>query len=240
VRRGVPVAETNGSTRQPRNAVPRLQKLGYPVDVIGGMDAAEMRRILDGNAGDGIPYDVDVDVEEEAAPLDEQVTKVEQTTVTVTYAAAEHITAAPSQDHLARIAELEGLLALEQSANARLRAAPSAPATVIGGLTLYVDCAPFGAAVRSLDEILTPYMRKVEADGYRDEKTGKHVAVAYYGLIPYNNGEKAVVGYLLNDIAKVVPSGVAVAIRVDTRSACAARALEVLAPLAATVIVGGR
>ena len=241
VRRGAPVAEANGSTRQPRNAVPRLQKLGYPVDVIGGMDAAEMRRILDGNDGEGVPYAVEPG-EPEPAPLDEQVAKVEQTTVTVTYAAAEYITATPAQDYLARIAEMEQAIAAKDARIAGLEASAAlAPGRLApAGLTLYIDCAPHGVAVRSLDEILTPYMRKVEADGYRDDKTGKHLAVPYYGLIPYNNGEKAVVGYLLNDIAKVVPSGVAVAIRVDTRSACAARALEILVPLAATVVVGGR
>ena len=34
--------------RQPRNAVPRLRALGYPADMVDRMDAAEMKRILDG------------------------------------------------------------------------------------------------------------------------------------------------------------------------------------------------
>jgi CRISPR/Cas system-associated exonuclease Cas4 (RecB family) len=157
---------------------------------------------------------------------------VEQATVTVTYAAAEYITATPAQDSLTRIAELESLLALEQGANARLRA--EAP-TVTAGLALYIDCFPErGVVTRDLSDILAPYMRKVESEA-RDEKTGRPAPVPHYGLIPYNNGEKQVIGYLLAGLADITGH-----VTVDSRMPISGRALEVLRPLAAVVIVGRR
>jgi CRISPR/Cas system-associated exonuclease Cas4 (RecB family) len=109
-------------------------------------------------------------------------------------------------------------------------AAPVAPAPVAqaaSGLYLYVDCMPEkGVEYTDLTDILTPYMRKVEAA----EK------VPHYGLVQYNNGEKMVVGFLLADLAKFKAGHVTV----DSRLPVAVRALEVLRPMAAVVISGRR
>lgn len=102
-------------------------------------------------------------------------------------------------------------------------------------LVLYIDCFPErGVATRDLSDILAPYMRRVEAEA-RDEKTGRVAPVAHYGLIPYNNGEKQVIGFLLADIAHITGH-----ITVDSRMPISSRALEVLRPLASVVIVGRR
>ena len=104
-----------------------------------------------------------------------------------------------------------------------------------GGLYLYVDCFPErGITTRDLSDILAPFMRRVESEA-RDEKTGRPAPVAHYGLIPYNNGEKQVIGYLLSELA-----GITGHVTVDSRMPISIRALEVLRPLAAVVIVGRR
>lgn len=106
---------------------------------------------------------------------------------------------------------------------------------VAESLVLYIDCFPErGVVTRDLSDILAPYMRRVEAEA-RDEKTGRAAPVAHYGLIPYNNGEKQVIGYLLSDIA-----GITGHVTVDSRMPISGRALEVLRPLASIVIVGRR
>lgn len=93
------------------------------------------------------------------------------------------------------------------------------------GLYLYVDCIPEkGVEYKDLTDLLTPYMRQVE----QTEK------VAHYSLVQYNNGEKMVVGFLLANLAKFQGH-----IVVDGRMPIAARALEVLRPVA-TVVVSGR
>lgn len=113
-----------------------------------------------------------------------------------------------------------------------------APVPVVdpsGGLYLYIDCFPErGVVTRDLSDILAPYMRKVEAEA-RDEKTGRPAPVPHYGLIPYNNGEKQVIGYLLAGLADITGH-----VTVDSRMPISGRALEVLRPLAAVVIVGRR
>lgn len=120
--------------------------------------------------------------------------------------------------------------------------ATSAPLDVVKlpptsvGLHLYIDCLPErGVTVTDLATLLSPYIARVEAEGYRDEKTGKTEKVAHYGLIPYNNGEKMVIGFMLSDLVLFRSAG---AVYVDSRLPLAARALEVLRPLA-TIIVRG-
>lgn len=104
-------------------------------------------------------------------------------------------------------------------------------------LHLYVDCVPEkGIGATDLLDMLAPYMRRVEAEGYRDEKSGKVEKVAHYGLVPYNNGEKQVIGYMLSDLAKFKAGHIVV----DSRMPIAVRALEVLRPMAAVVISGRR
>jgi hypothetical protein len=113
-----------------------------------------------------------------------------------------------------------------------------APVPVVdpsGGLYLYIDCFPErGVVTRDLSDILAPYMRRVEAEA-RDEKTGRPAPVPHYGLIPYNNGEKQVIGYLLAGLADITGH-----VTVDSRMPISGRALEVLRPLAAVVIIGRR
>ena len=121
---------------------------------------------------------------------------------------------------------------------APVAAAVVEPAPVVdpsGGLYLYIDCFPErGVVTRDLSDILAPYMRRVEAEA-RDEKTGRPAPVPHYGLIPYNNGEKQVIGYLLAGLADITGH-----VTVDSRMPISGRALEVLRPLAAVVIVGRR
>lgn len=94
------------------------------------------------------------------------------------------------------------------------------------GLYLYIDCAPEkGVEYKDLTDLLTPYMRQVE----QTEK------VAHYSLVPYSNGEKMVVGFLLANLARFQGH-----IVVDGRMPIAARALEVLRPVAAVVVSGRR
>jgi len=118
--------------------------------------------------------------------------------------------------------------------------APTATPTPLSGggaLHLYIDCIPEkGVVYTDLLTLLSPYITRVEAEGYRDEKTGKVEKVAHYGLVPYNNGEKMVIGYMLSDVAKFRHAG---AILVDSRMPISLRALEVLRPMA-TVVVSGR
>jgi hypothetical protein len=118
---------------------------------------------------------------------------------------------------------------LNENAQLRLNAGGSE------GLTLYVDCAPESGGT-DLDSLLAPYCARAAQEGYTDERTGKASGpVPYYDLMPYNNGQKKVIGYLLSDITKVQALS---AIVVYTASPMAARALEVLRPLAANVVVG--
>ena len=100
-----------------------------------------------------------------------------------------------------------------------------------------MDCVPEkGIGATDLLDMLAPYMRRVEAEGYRDEKSGKVEKVAHYGLVPYNNGEKQVIGYMLSDLAKFKSGHIVV----DSRMPIAVRALEVLRPMASVVISGRR
>jgi hypothetical protein len=137
----------------------------------------------------------------------------------------------------ARIAELEAVLA-SQKQHAETQANAISTLKQQGftaGLTLYIDCAPEDGSGVDLDGLLAPYMRRAEQEGYTDERTGKGSGpVAYYDLMPYNNGQKKVIGYMLSDIAKVQALA---AIVVHSGSPLAARALEVLRPLAAAVVV---
>lgn len=106
------------------------------------------------------------------------------------------------------------------------------------GLHLYIDCLPEkGVEIKDLTVLLSPYISRVEAEGYRDEKTGKVQSISHYGLIPYNNGEKMVIGFMLGDIVLFRSAG---AVYVDSRLPLSARALEVLRPLATTIVRGLR
>jgi CRISPR/Cas system-associated exonuclease Cas4 (RecB family) len=207
VRRGTPLA--SDKMRQPRNAVPRLEALGWARDDIAGMSTADMHRILDGGIRPdlGVPEDEAV-VLEAVVPV--VVAPVAPTPVVIEAVAPVVVAPAPAP-------------------------APIIPVEEDTGLVLYIDCFPErGVSTRDLSDILAPYMRKVEAEA-RDEKTGRAAPVAHYGLIPYNNGEKQVIGYLLSDLTRITGH-----ITVDSRMPISTRALEVLRPLATVVIVGRR
>lgn len=213
VRRGAPLATAGEKVRQPRNAVPRLEALGWSKDDIAGMSSADMHRILDG----GLHPEPVVGPEDEVSE-DEVVAPVvvEEPPVVVT----------PAPVVIEAVATVV--------APAPVAPAP-APVEEDNSLVLYIDCFPErGVVTRDLSDILAPYMRKVEAEA-RDEKTGRTAPVAHYGLIPYNNGEKQVIGYLLSDLARITGH-----ITVDSRMPISGRALEVLRPLATVVIVGRR
>lgn len=129
---------------------------------------------------------------------------------------------------------VEEPVAVVEATSAPLDVVKLPPTSV--GLHLYIDCLPErGVTVTDLATLLSPYIARVEAEGYRDEKTGKTEKVAHYGLIPYNNGEKMVIGFMLSDLVHFRSAG---AVYVDSRLPLAARALEVLRPLA-TIIVRG-
>jgi hypothetical protein len=246
-----PATQGTAPVRQPRNADARLAALGYPAEVIAGMSKEEKRRILP-ESGAEIPY-----VKAEA----EQPTPVYTYRAPYDTVARDHAQPAPARTDLLdeadalikekdeRIAELERVIEerdaevskLEERLASREKAlltaqqevgARAAPA----GLTLYVDCAPEDGDGHDLDALLAPFMRKAEAEGYVEEKTGKRIApVPYYDAMPYNNGQKIVAGYLLSNIKAVTEAG---AVVVDSRSPMAARAMEILRPLAARVVVG--
>jgi RecB family exonuclease len=220
-RRGVPL--TGGEkVRQPRNAVPRLEALGWSRDDIEGMTSADMHRILDnGLRPDPVVLPEDEVAEEEAAPVELAAPAPPAPTVI---------------EATATVVSVEPVVAPTPAPTPAPVVAPTpAPASEAPSLTLYIDCFPErGVTTRDLSDILAPYMRKVESEA-RDEKTGRPAPVQHYGLIPYNNGEKQVIGYLLSDLARITGH-----ITVDSRMPISIRALEVLRPLATTVIVGRR
>lgn len=224
-----PKTQGAAPARRPRNAEPRLTALGYPKDVIAGMDNAEMHRILDGE----IAYVTreEIDAAKRALVSDGADTPgVSKQTLAQASGEADNIVTALEAKLAAESAEV--LRLSEALAEAKSRNHIARPV----GLTLYVDCAPEDGSAVDLDALLAPYFRKAEADGYVDEKTGRHSGpVAYYDLMPYNLGQKKVIGYLLSDIAKVQALP---AVVVLGTSPMAARALEVLRPIAASVVVG--
>ena len=110
----------------------------------------------------------------------------------------------------------------------------STNASTYPGTVVYVDCAPADGSGVELDAYLAPLMERVAKAGYTDERTGKNSGpVAYYDLIPYNNGQKSVVGLLLSELNKLPP-----VLLVDSRSPMASRVLEVLRPV--TQVVSAR
>lgn len=213
VRQGTPLA--SDKMRQPRNAVPRLEALGWMRDDIAGMSSADMHRILDGNLRPAPVAPVIVEEVPEVIPAPVVIEAVAPVVATV----VAEVIPAPVAPVVATAPAPTPVAATEED----------------NGLVLYIDCFPErGVITRDLSDILTPYMRKVEAEA-RDEKTGRAAPVAHYGLIPYNNGEKQVIGYLLSDLARITGH-----ITVDSRMPISVRALEVLRPLATVVIVGRR